>query len=72
MMNTIILLNVENCSTSGNAPMKQHGKIIHNSTSYLTESKCVIYCNSYTSIIKKSSLVVSMSFNYRLLSVLLF
>ena len=43
MMNIILSLNVKNCSTSGNASMKQQGNTIHNSTTYLTETKCVIY-----------------------------
>ena len=43
MMNIILSLNVRNCSTSGNASMKQQGNKIHNSTTYLTEIKCVIY-----------------------------
>ena len=43
MMNIILSLNVKNCSTSGNASMKQQGNTIHNSTTYLTGTKCVIY-----------------------------
>ena len=43
IMNIILSLNVKNCSTSGNASMKQQGNTIHNSTTYLTETKCVIY-----------------------------